>query len=164
MEMQQNPRQFPRSVCRGLLTDTKTDMTLTAVGNLFPAIPLAIVALNFRYTSLAGLMREITAQLEPGIPDTSKMSVLLEELTVMRTRMVLVKYALFLSGVAFISNLFALFAGYFSLNAVAPLGMVFTIVSMAGGIGCFCIETALSTKALNLHIAGVLPKTEPQRH
>ena len=38
-------------------------MTLTAVGTLFPAIPLAIVALNFRYTSLAGLMREITSKL-----------------------------------------------------------------------------------------------------
>ena len=139
-------------------------MILTAVGNLFPAIPLAIVALNFRYTSLAGLMREITAQLEPGLSDKSKMSVLLEELTVMRTRMVLVKYALFLCGVSFISNLFSLFAGYFNLNTVAPLGMAFTILSMAGGIGYFCIETALSTKALNLHIAGVLPRTEPQRH
>ena len=138
-------------------------MILTAVGNLFPAIPLAIVALNFRYTSLAGLMREITAQLEPGLSNKAKMSVLLEELTVMRTRMALVKYALFLCGVSFISNLFSLFAGYFSLNAVAPLGMAFTILSMAGGIGCFCIETALSTKALNLHIAGVLPRTEPAR-
>ena len=59
--------------------------------------------------------------------------------------MVLVKYALFLSGVAFISNL-CIVCWLFSLNAVAPLGMVFTIVSMAGGIGCFCIETALSTK------------------
>ena len=138
-------------------------MILTAVGNLFPAIPLAIVALNFRYTSLAGLMREITAQLEPDLSDKSKMSVLLEELTVTRTRMVLVKYVLFLCGVSFISNLFSLFAGYFSLNAVAPLGIAFTILSMAGGIGCFCIETALSTKALNLHIAGVLPRTEPAR-
>ena len=138
-------------------------MILTAVGNLFPTIPLAIVALNFRCTSLDGLMREITAQLEPGLSDKSKMSVLLEELTVMRTRMVLVKYALFLCGVSFIFNPFSLFAGYFSLNAVAPLGMAFTILSMAGGIGCFCIETALSTKALNLHIAGVISRTEPAR-
>ena len=29
-------------------------MILEAVGTLFPAIPLAIAALNFRYTSLAG--------------------------------------------------------------------------------------------------------------
>ena len=82
-------------------------MTLTTVGILFPAIPLAIVALNFRYTSLAGLMREITSQLETGISDKSKMSVLLEVLKVMRTRMVLVNYALFFCGLAFISNLFS---------------------------------------------------------
>ena len=39
-------------------------LSLDAVGVLFPAIPLAIVALNFRYTSLAGLMRELHAQLD----------------------------------------------------------------------------------------------------
>ena len=39
-------------------------LSLNAVGVLLPAIPLAIVALNFRYTSLAGLMRELHAQLD----------------------------------------------------------------------------------------------------
>ena len=39
-------------------------MTIATVGTLFPAIPLAIVALNFRYTSLAGLMRNISSQIE----------------------------------------------------------------------------------------------------
>jgi len=74
----------------------------------------------------------------------------------MKKRMVLVKYALFLSGMAFIFNLASLFAGYFAVVQLAPFGMALAILSMAGGIGCFCIETALSTKALNLHISGVL--------
>ena len=39
-------------------------LSLNAVGVLFPAIPLAIVALNFRYTNPAGSMREIHAQLD----------------------------------------------------------------------------------------------------
>lgn len=137
-------------------------MILTAVGTLFPAIPLAIVALNFRYTSLAGLMRDITSQLEPGMSDDFRDAVLIDELMVMKKRMVLVKYALFLSGVAFIFNLFSLYAGYFGLNQLAPVGMACTILSMAGGIACFCIETVLSTKALNLHIASVLPKNSDQ--
>jgi len=34
--------------------------------------------------------------------------------------------------------------------------MALTILSMVGGISCFCVETVLSTKALNLHISGVL--------
>ena len=39
-------------------------MILEAVGTLFPTIPLAIAALNFRYTSLAGLIRNIFTQIE----------------------------------------------------------------------------------------------------
>ena len=39
-------------------------MTIAAVGTLFPAIPLADGALNFRHTSLAGLMRNISLQME----------------------------------------------------------------------------------------------------
>ena len=64
-------------------------MSLIAVGTLFPAIPLAIVALNFRYTSLAGLMRQITSQLEASTPDGPGEAVLIDELTVMKKRMTL---------------------------------------------------------------------------
>ena len=131
-------------------------MSLIAVGTLFPAIPLAIVALNFRYTSLAGLMRQITSQLDASTPNGPGQAVLIDELSVMKRRMTLVKYALFLCGLAFIFNLAALYFGYFSLSGMEPVMMALTILSMIGGISCFCVETILSTKALNLHISGVL--------
>ena len=129
-------------------------MTLAAVGTLFPAIPLAIVALNFRYTSLAGLMRAISSQLESSGIDGARRTTLLDELHVMKRRMTLVKYALFLSGIAFILNLASLYFGYFSFSAVALVIMALTIMSMISSMICFCAETVLSTKALNLHIAG----------
>ena len=47
-------------------------LLLNAVGVLFPATPLAIVALNFRYTSLAGLMRELHAQLDKKFLKTTQ--------------------------------------------------------------------------------------------
>jgi hypothetical protein len=131
-------------------------MTLAAVGTLFPAIPLAIVALNFRYTSLAGLMRAISSQLDSSAIDGARRTTLLDELHVMKRRMTLVKYALFLSGIAFILNLASLYFGYFSFSAIAPVIMALTIMSMISSMICFCAETVLSTKALNLHIAGVL--------
>ena len=131
-------------------------MTLAAVGTLFPAIPLAIVALNFRYTSLAGLMRAISSQLDSSGIDGARRTTLLDELHVMKRRMTLVKYALFLSGIAFILNLASLYFGYFSFSAIAPVIMALTIISMISSMICFCAETVLSTKALNLHIAGVL--------
>jgi hypothetical protein len=34
--------------------------------------------------------------------------------------------------------------------------MALTIVSMISSMICFCAETVLSTKALNLHLAGIL--------
>ncbi len=129
-------------------------MTLAAVGTLFPAIPLAIVALNFRYTSLAGLMRAISSQLENSGIDGARRTTLIDELHVMKRRMTLVKYALFLSGIAFILNLASLYFGYFSFSAVASVIMALTIMSMISSMICFCAETVLSTKALNLHIAG----------
>ncbi len=131
-------------------------MSLIAVGTLFSAIPLAIVALNFRYTSLAGLMRQITSQLEASTPDGPGEAILIDELTVMKKRMTLVKYALFMCGVAFIFNLVALYLSYFSPGGLESAMMAMTILSMVSGISCFCVETVLSTKALNLHISGVL--------
>ena len=68
-------------------------MTVATVGTLFPAIPLAIVALNFRYTSLAGLMRSISSQIEMPQVNQSRQDLLNKELIVMRKRMVMVKYS-----------------------------------------------------------------------
>ena len=84
-------------------------MILEAVGTLFPAIPLAIAALNFRYTSLAGLMRNIFTQIEEVENCNGDKDILFRELRVLKTRMTLVKYSLFFAGVSFILNLFALF-------------------------------------------------------
>ena len=131
-------------------------MILVAVGTLFPAISLAFVALKFRYTSLAGLMRAISSQLDCiGIDDTRR-ATMLDELQVMKRRMTLVKFALFFSGTAFIMYLVSLYFGYFSFSVIAQVVMALTIVSMISSMIRFCAETVLSTKALNLHIAGIL--------
>ena len=80
-------------------------LTLDAVGVLFPAIPLAIVALNFRYTSLAALMRELYAQLENKNLKSTQRQSLNEELHIMVHRMTLVKYSLLFLGISFVVNL-----------------------------------------------------------
>ena len=56
-------------------------MILEAVGTLFPAIPLAIAALNFRYTSLAGLIRNIFTQIEAVENRQAKKGLLLKRAT-----------------------------------------------------------------------------------
>ena len=98
----------------------ESGITIATVGTLFPAIPLAIVALNFRYTSLAGLMRNISSQIEMPEVNQSRQNILNQELFVMRKRMVMVKYSLFLAGMSFILNLCALFSAYYGHQEIAP--------------------------------------------
>ena len=128
-------------------------LSLSAVGVLFPAIPLAIVALNFRYTSLAGLMRELHAQLEnKGLKPTQR-EILCEELDIMVQRMSLVKYSLFFLGLSFVANLATLFVVLNQGQRISILSMNTTIALMAVGLCFFCIETVLSTKALRMHLS-----------
>ena len=128
-------------------------MTIAAAGTLLPAIPLAIVALNFRYTSLAGLMRNISSQMEAPKIDQSRQTILNKELSVMRKRMVMVKYSLFFACVSFILNLCALFSSYYGLQEIAPNFMGGTIIVLMISMTYFCWETTMSTKALDLHIS-----------
>ena len=128
-------------------------MTIAAVGTLFPAIPLAIVALNFRYTSLAGLMRNVSSQMDAPQILQFRQHILNQELIVMRKRMVLVKYSLFLAGISFILNLCTLFSSFFGHQEIAPNFMGGTIIVLMFSMACFCWETSLSTKALDLHIS-----------
>ena len=75
-------------------------MTLDFIRTLFPAIPLAIVALNLRYTSLAGLMRNLAAQIATTDQISGQAALLAKELQMMGLRISLVKYALFFAGLA----------------------------------------------------------------
>ena len=132
---------------------------LNAIGTLFPAIPLAIVALNFRYTSLASLMRAISAQLKKQNANDEQIHLLAQELSVMISRMRLVKFSLFFAGLSFVSNLITL---YILLNGESDLPFFcikVTIALLVASIFCFCIETILSTKALKLHLSngGIWP-------
>jgi hypothetical protein len=120
-------------------------MTIAAAGALFPAISLAIVALNFRYTSLAGLMRNISSQKEGPKIDQSRQTILNKELSVMRKRMVMVKYSLFFAGVSFILKLCALFSSYYCHQEIAPNFMGGTIIVLKFSMVCFCWETTMST-------------------
>ena len=70
----------------------------------------------------------------------------------MRKRMVMVKYSLFLAGMSFILNLCALFASYYGHQEIAPNFMGLTIIVIFSML-CFCLETSMFSKALDLHIS-----------
>ncbi|MGB0235459.1 MAG: DUF2721 domain-containing protein [Candidatus Puniceispirillaceae bacterium] len=132
-------------------------MTLDFIRTLFPAIPLAIVALNLRYTSLAGLMRNLAEKYATADQISGQAALLAKELQMMQLRISLVKYALFFAGLAFVLNLGVMYLTLYGYGLSAHLAMGATIAMMMVALICFCIETLLSTRALNLHIEQLAP-------
>ena len=128
-------------------------LSLNAVGVLLPAIPLAIVALNFRYTSLAGLMRELHAQLDKKFLKTTQKKILCDELDIMARRMNLVKFSLFFLGLSFVANLATLLFVLNQGERIAIVSMNTTIALTLIALCLFCVETVLSTKALRMHLS-----------
>ena len=133
-------------------------MTLDFIRTLFPAIPLAIVALNLRYTSLAGLMRNLAAQIERPDQTADQTAILLKELQMMQLRISLVKFSLFFSGLSFVFNLGGMYLTLYGYDLSAHYMMGATIVMMMVALGLFCVETIYSTRALNLHLEIVKPE------
>ena len=128
-------------------------MVSQSIFALFPAIPLAIAALNFRYISIAGLMRDLSAQIEKGASSIWSKDVINGELKILQRRMVLIKISSFFCFVSFITNLGALYLISLSQTALAHSSLTITIICLVLSMIYFCVETILSTKALNMHMA-----------
>ena len=74
---------------------------------LLPAIPLNMVAVNFRYTALAGLIRQIHGMAQKPTDHDRPPAVLLREVHLLQTRITCVKFSLFFGGLSFLFNLLA---------------------------------------------------------
>ena len=135
-------------------------ITLDFIRTLFPAIPLAIVALNLRYTSLAGLMRNLAAQIEKPEQTPEQTAILFRELQMMQLRISLVKFSLFFAGLSFVFNLGSMYLTFYAYDISAHYMMGATIIMMIVALGLFCIETMYSTRALNLHLQIVKPEKQ----
>ncbi len=133
--------------------------TLDFIRTLFPAIPLAIVALNLRYTSPAGLMRNLAAQIEKPEQTPEQTAILFRELQMMQLRISLVKFSLFFAGLSFVFNLGSMYLTFYAYDISAHYMMGATIIMMIVALGLFCVETMYSTRALNLHLQIVKPET-----
>ena len=74
---------------------------ITLFGLLLPAIPLKMVAVNFRYTALAGLIRQIHQMARHAGEQTRPPTVLYREVRMLETRITFVKFSLFLTSANF---------------------------------------------------------------
>ena len=115
------------------------------MGVLFQAIPLAIVARNFRQRSSAGLQRELYAQFENKNLESTQQQILHK----MLHRMTLVKWSLFFMGLSFVLDLRNLSVVLNQGERITILFLNTTVGLMVVGLCLFCVKTILSTKALS---------------
>lgn len=128
---------------------------LALLGLLLPAIPLKMVAVNFRYTALAGLIRQIHDSINQADGPCRPQAVLLRELQLLQTRISCVKFSLFCGGLAFLFNLLAI--GTLILGAAVLSAGLFiaSLLSLSGAVLLFLYEISRSTEALSLHVADI---------
>ena len=112
-------------------------MTLDFIRTLFPAIPLAIVALNLRYTSLAGLMRNL-AEKYASADQISGQGALLakKELQMMQLRISGKIFAIFCRA-GLLLNLGVMYLTLYNFGLSAHLAMGATIAMMMVALICF---------------------------
>ena len=79
------------------------DITLS--GLLLPAPPLNMVAVNFRYTALAGLIRQIHEMAKQASDNSRPPAILYREMQILQTRIKCVKFSLFFAGLSFLFDL-----------------------------------------------------------
>ena len=122
-----------------------------------PAIPLNMVAVNFRYTALAGLIRQIHDIASHPSEHPRPAAVLHREVRLLQARITYVKFSLFFAGLAFLFNLLAVASLVFGAPALASGLFMLTLASLSSGVLLFLYEISRSTEALSLHIADLRP-------
>ena len=128
---------------------------ITLFGLLLPAFPLKMVAVNFRYTALAGLIRQIHQMGGHTGEQTRPPTILYREVRMLETRITFVEFSLFFVGLSFLFKLLAV--GSHILNVYSMLAMLFiaTLASRSAAILLFLYKISRSTEALSLHIADI---------
>ena len=128
---------------------------ITLFGLLLPAIPLKMVAVNFRYTALAGLIRQIHQMARHSGEQTRPPTILYREVRMLEMRITFVKFSLFFAGLSFLFNLLAVGSHILSAYSMSSMLFIGTLASLSVAILLFLYEISRSTEALSLHIADI---------
>ncbi len=111
-----------------------------------------MVAVNFSYAALAGLIRQMETHTgEQTRPPT----ILYREVRMPETRLTFVKFRLFFAGLSFLFNLLAVGSHILSTYSMSAMLLIASLASLSLAILLFLYEISWSTQALSLHIADI---------
>ena len=125
---------------------------ITLFGLLLPAIPLKMVAVNFRYTALAGLIRQIHQMARHTGEQTRPPAIPYREMRMLETRITFVKFSLFFAGLSFLFNLLAVGSHILSAYSLSAALFIATLASLSVAILLFLYEIFKSKCAINRRV------------
>ena len=114
-----------------------------------------MVAINFRFTALAGLIRQIHQMARHTGERIRPPTILNKEVRMLETRATFVKFSLFFAGLSFLLDLLAEESHILSAYSMSAMLFIAKLASLSVAILLFLYEISRSPEALSLHIADI---------
>ena len=125
------------------------NLEYTFIAILFPAIPLMMVMFGNRFHTVSVLIRKMH---DDYIYNNSVPAEFDKQLSILKSRIILLKRAQIAMGLSFLFNMLSVFALFFNTTIPAQFFFVFCLLSIIVALIIYLYELTLSTKALKFHL------------
>ena len=125
------------------------NLEYTFIAIMFTAIPLMMVMFGNRFHTVSVLIRKMH---DDYIYNNSIPAEFDKQLSILKSRIILLKRAQIAMGLSFLFNMLSVFALFFNTAIPAQLFFVFCLLSIIVALIIYLYELTLSTKALKFHL------------
>ena len=136
------------------------NLEYTFIAIMFPAIPLMMVMFGNRFHTVSVLIRKMH---DDYIYNNSVPAEFDKQLSILKSRIILLKRAQIAMGLSFLFNMLSVFALFFNTTIPAQLSFVFCLLSIIVALIIYLYELTLSTKALKYHLLDLDKKNKKHK-
>ena len=133
------------------------NLEYTFIAIMFPAIPLMMVMFGNRFHTVSVLIRKMH---DDYIYNNSMPAEFDKQLSILKSRIILLKRAQITMGLSFLFNMLSVFALFFNTVIPAQLFFIFCLLSIIIALIIYLYELTLSTKALKYHLLDLNKKNQ----
>ncbi len=136
------------------------NLEYTFIAIMFPAIPLMMVMFGNRFHTVSVLIRKMH---DDYIYNNSMPAEFDKQLSILKSRIILLKRAQITMGLSFLFNMLSVFALFFNTVIPAQLFFIFCLLSIIIALIIYLYELTLSTKALKYHLLDLDKKNKKHK-
>ena len=136
------------------------NLEYTFIAIMFPAIPLMMVMFGNRFHTVSVLIRKMH---DDYIYNNSMPAEFDKQLSILKSRIILLKRAQIAMGLSFLFNMLSVFALFFNTTIPAQLFFISCLLSIIIALIIYLYELTLSTKALKYHLLDLDKKNKKHK-